>query len=566
MQTQTSSKHKNHYFRFYLTEGLFHRPSVFFFSISLLKLIFYLKTDNTSIDKSNQFQYTINIVYWNMYAGIEYKGVELTMKRVLAFDFGASSGRAMIGTFDGEKITLKEVHRFSNDPVSLGGTLYWDTLRQLFEIKQGLTKAKNDGGFSSVGIDTWGVDFALLDKDDRLLESAVHYRDSRTNGIPDETFKKISKERIYELTGIQFMDFNTIFQLYSLVKDRPELLERAKTMLFVPDLFSFFLSGKKVTEYTEATTGQIVDAYTKDISREIMDAISVPAELLPPIVMPGTVIGQLTDELCEELGLEKADVVAVGSHDTASAVVSVPASEEDFIYISCGTWSLFGTETAAPIIDEKSEYHNITNEGGAFDKITFLKNIIGLWLIQESRRQWIREGQEYSYAELERLALESKPFACFIDPDSPEFTPQGNIPKRVQEYCARTSQYVPQTVGEIMRCIYESLALKYRYAFDSIKDCTGKDYKNIYVVGGGVKDRLLCQMTAESCGVPVNAGPIEATVFGNIAVQLMASGDIKDLNEARRIIANSDTMKHYSPENHDVWEEEFKKFKAIIGK
>jgi len=488
------------------------------------------------------------------------------LKRVLSFDFGASSGRAMIGIFDGEKITLKEVHRFSNDPVSLGGTLYWDTLRQLFEIKQGLTKAKNDGGFSSVGIDTWGVDFALLDKDDRLLESAVHYRDSRTNGIPEETFKKISKERIYELTGIQFMDFNTIFQLYSLVKDRPELLERAKTMLFVPDLFSFFLSGKKVTEYTEATTGQIVDAYTKDISKEIMDAISVPADLLPPVVMPGTVIGQLTDELCEELGLEKADVIAVGSHDTASAVVSVPATEEDFIYISCGTWSLFGTETDAPIISEKSEYHNITNEGGAFDKITFLKNIIGLWLIQESRRQWIREGQEYSYAELERLALECKPFACFIDPDSPEFTPQGNIPKRVQEFCRRTGQYVPQTVGEIMRCIYESLALKYRYAFDSIKDCTGKDYQNIYVVGGGVKDRLLCQMTADSCGVPVNAGPIEATVFGNIVVQLMASGDIKDLSEARRVIANSDTMKLYTPEKHDVWEEKFKEFKTIIGK
>jgi len=486
------------------------------------------------------------------------------LKRVLAFDFGASSGRAMIGTYDGEKITLKEVHRFSNDPVSLGGTLYWDTLRQLFEIKQGLTKAKNDGGFSSVGVDTWGVDFALLDKDDRLLESAVHYRDSRTAGIPDEVYKKIAKERIYELTGIQFMDFNTIFQLYSLVKDRPDMMERAKTALFVPDLFNFFLSGEKCTEYTEATTGQIIDANTQQFSAEILNAISVSPDLFPPIVAPGTVIGKLSDDLCEELGLEKADVIAVGSHDTASAVVSVPAQEEDFIYISCGTWSLFGTETDTPIINEKSEYHNVTNEGGAFGKITFLKNIIGLWLIQESRRQWIREGKEYSYAELERLALECKPFACFIDPDSPEFTPQGNIPKRVQEYCRRTGQYVPQTVGEIMRCIYESLALKYRYAFDSIKDCTGKEYKNIYVVGGGVKDRLLCQLTANSCSVPVNAGPIEATVFGNIAVQLMASGDIKDLAEARRVIANSDTMKHYVPEDAEIWEQEYRKFKEII--
>ncbi|MBR5260620.1 MAG: rhamnulokinase, partial [Oscillospiraceae bacterium] len=297
----------------------------------------------------------------------------------------------MIGTYDGEKITLNEVHRFSNDPVSLGGTLYWDTLRQLFEIKQGLTKAKNDGGFSSVGVDTWGVDFALLDKDDRLLESAVHYRDSRTAGIPDEVYKKISKERIYELTGIQFMDFNTIFQLYSLVKDRPDMMERAKTALFIPDLFNFFLSGKKCTEYTEATTGQIIDAKSQNFSKEILDAISVSPDLFPPIVAPGTVIGKLSDDLCEELGLEKTDVVAVGSHDTASAVVSVPAQEDDFIYISCGTWSLFGTETDAPIINEKSEYHNVTNEGGAFGKITFLKNIIGLWLIQESRRQWIRE-------------------------------------------------------------------------------------------------------------------------------------------------------------------------------
>ena len=544
MQMQTSLKHKPIGSRKYLLP----------FQISNKQ---YISSVETTLDKLQKNLYTIYIIP-------KEKGVGRTLKRVLAFDFGASSGRAMIGTFDGEKITLKEVHRFSNDPVSVGGTLYWDTLRQLFEIKQGLTKAKNDGGFSSVGIDTWGVDFALLDKNDRLLESSVHYRDARTNGIPAETYQKISKERIYELTGIQFMDFNTIFQLYSIVKDRPELIERAKTVLFVPDLFNFFLTGKKFTEYTEATTGQIVDANTKEISDEILNAISVSKDLFPPVIFPGNQIGKLSDDICEELGLEKADVVSVGSHDTASAVVSVPASEEDFIYISCGTWSLFGTETDAPIINEKSEYHNVTNEGGACNKITFLKNIIGLWLIQESRRQWIREGNEYSYAELERMALECKPFACFIDPDSPEFTPQGNIPKRVQEYCKRTGQYVPQTVGEIMRCIYESLALKYRFAFDSIKDCTGKEYKNIYVVGGGVKDRLLCQMTAESCGVPVNAGPIEATVFGNIAVQLMASGDIKDLSEARRIIANSDTMKHYVPENTAVWEQEYQKFKEII--
>ncbi len=487
-------------------------------------------------------------------------------KRVLAFDFGASSGRAMIGTFDGEKITLKEVHRFSNDAVCVGGTWYWDTLRQLFEIKQGLTKAKADGGFSSVGIDTWGVDFALLDENDRLLESAVHYRDRRTEGIPNELYKHIPKERIYELTGIQFMDFNTIFQLYSLVKNRPELLERAKTLLFIPDLFNFFLSNVKSTEYTEATTGQIIDANSRELSDELLSAIGVDKSLFPPIVKSGTVIGQLSDDICEELSLEKADVIAVASHDTASAIVAVPATEDDFIYISCGTWSLFGTELDAPIIDEKSAYHDVTNEGGACGKTTFLKNIIGLWLIQESRRQWIREGNEYSYAELERLALDSKPFACFIDPDSPEFTPQGNIPKRVKEYCRRTGQYVPQTVGEIMRCIYESLAMKYRYAFDTIRDCTNKEYRNIHVVGGGVKDRLLCQMTSDSCGVNVNAGPIEATVLGNIAVQLMATGDIKSLADARRIIMNSDSVKVYTPDSHDIWNEKYKIFKTIIEK
>lgn len=486
------------------------------------------------------------------------------IKRVLAIDFGASGGRAILGSFDGEKITLEEVHRFTNDPVTVNGTVYWDVLRLFHEIKQGIIKANAAGGFDSVGIDTWGVDFGLIDGEGKLMENPVHYRDLRTKGLVEDSFSLLPKEKFYNLTGIQFMELNTVFQLYSLKKYRPHMLERAESILFMPDLFAYMLTGEKATEYSIATTSQLVDINTHDWCDEVFDKLGIPKRLMGKISLPGTVIRKLSDEVKAECGLdEDKKVISVCGHDTQSAITAVPAESEDFIFLSSGTWSLFGTELDTPIVNKKSLEMNITNEGGCEGKTGFLKNIIGLWLIQESRRHWGRHGENYSYADLEKLALEAEPFKCFIDPDSPEFTPMGDIPGRVREYCRRTGQFVPETAGEIMRCIYESLAMKYRMTFDKIKDCTGKDYPCIHVIGGGVKDGLLCRMTASSCGVTVKAGPIEATVLGNIAVQLLAQDCVKTVAEARKIIANSESLKIFDPVDSDAWSKAYERFLKV---
>lgn len=485
-------------------------------------------------------------------------------KRVLAFDFGASSGRAIIGCFDGEKITLEEVHRFSNDPVSVGGTVYWDVLRLFYEIKQGIIKARMAGGFDSIGIDTWGVDFGLIDAEGKLMENPIHYRDARTVGMVDEAFKTMPREKIYGITGIQFMELNTLFQLISLKKNRPWMLERADKMLFMPDLFAYMLTGKMCAEYSIASTSQIIDLKTKSWSKELLKAFGIKEDIFAPLVKPGTVLGMLTPEICEECGVDPVPVISVCGHDTQSAITSVPCEDGKFAFLSSGTWSLFGTELEKPIVNETSLNINITNEGGFDDTVGFLKNIIGLWLIQESRRQWQRQGEDYSYADLEKLALAAEPFKCFIDPDAPEFVPHGNIPKRVQEFCEKTGQYVPQTVGEIMRCIYESLAMKYKLTFEKLCECTERDYPVIHVIGGGTKDTLLCQLTANSCNRTVKAGPIEATVMGNVAVQLMSDNSVADISEARKIVANSSELKTYIPADVDKWEEAYAYFLKIV--
>lgn len=485
-------------------------------------------------------------------------------KKVLAFDFGASSGRAIIGDFSDGKISLKEVHRFPNDPVEIRGTLYWDALRLFHEIKQGILKAHHEGGFDSIGIDTWGVDFGLLDKDGRLLENPVHYRDTRTDNIPEEVFKILPKEEIYKRTGNQIMSINTIFQLYYLAKYRPEILERADKMLLIPDLFAYFLTGEKTVEYTHASTTQLLNFETKDWDFELIEKLGIPKHIFPKIVKPGEKKGMVSDEICKELGIKSVPVYAIGSHDTASAVLAVPTQKEDFIYVSCGTWSLFGTETDIPYINEKSIKYNLTNEGGFGGKIRFLKNIMGLWLIQEARRQWIREGQDVSYADLEKDAVAEKGFVSFIDSDYDTFAKPGNMPEFVRDYCKMTNQPVPENRGQVMRTIYESLALKYRKAFNDIIDVTGKSYDVIHIVGGGTKDRLLCQMAADACNTTVVAGPIEATALGNVAAQLIASGDIKDMWQAREIIRNSEATKTFSPKSPVEWDEAYKKYINVI--
>ncbi len=482
------------------------------------------------------------------------------MKKVLAIDFGASSGRVIVGSFDGKKITLEEIHRFSNDPVSVNGTTFWDVLRLFHEIKQGLIKSKSCGEISSIGIDTWGVDFGLIDSYGQLLENPIHYRDLRTKGMIEEADKIIPLKKMYEMTGIQFMELNTVFQLLSLAKNRPHILERADKLLFMPDLFGYMLTGKKTTEYSIATTSQLVDIKTKGWSGEIFEKLGIPQDIMCDIVKSGTVLGELSDNVCEECGLDKIKVISVCGHDTQSAITAVPCPDKQFAFISSGTWSLFGTELAEPIVNEKAFETNVTNEGGYGESTGFLKNIIGLWLIQESRRQFARDGVQYSYADLEREALAAKPFACFIDPDAPEFVPHGNIPERIREYCRKTNQHVPETVGEIMRCIYESLAMKYRQTFEKLCECTERDYEVIHVIGGGTKDTLLCQLTANACDRNVVAGPIEATVLGNIAVQLLASGDIESIADARRIIAESENVTTYTPDNTAEWAQAYSRY------
>lgn len=489
--------------------------------------------------------------------------------KFLAFDFGASSGRAMLATFDGEKITLEEKHRFSNDPVNINGSLHWDILRLFFEIKQGILKCANSGDrdIDCIGIDTWGVDYGLLDKDDKLLGNPYHYRDTRTEGMYEEAFKKASKEEIFNETGIAFNWFNTIYQLLAAKLSGDVTLENAKTLLFIPDLFNFFLTGEKKIEYTEASTSQMFDSKNYKWATDLLEKLDLPTDIYPEMVYPGDKIGTLKPELAEELGIAEVPVIAVASHDTGSAVASVPVTDtKDFIYISSGTWSLMGVELDEPNISTDVMAHNFTNEGGVNKTIRFLKNIMGLWLIQESRRQWDREGELLSFDELEKQANAAEPFASLIDPDYAEFQTPGNMPKRIKEYCKRTGQKVPETKGEIVRCIAESLAFKYRQTIEGMEEVNNKKYNVVHIVGGGIKDKMICRFTANATKRVVEAGPVEATSIGNVLVQAMAMGAIKDLKEGRQIVKNSFDIARYEPEDSDAWDTAYAKWLEIIKK
>lgn len=474
------------------------------------------------------------------------------MKRVLAFDFGASSGRAILAEYEKSRLTYKEVHRFENCPREHDGHFRWDFAALMANVRQGIEKA---GEFDSIGFDTWGVDFGLLDENGMLLGDPVHYRDSRTEGMVEKALQTMPADALYAATGSQIMGINTLFQLLAAKENDPETWKRAKRLLFMPDLFAHALCGADVCETTIASTSQLLNARTGAWSREVLDAFDIPESLFAPRVDSGRVIGEY----------KGAKVIAVAGHDTQCAVAAMPApKKKDAAFLSCGTWSLLGCELDEPVLTEQSRLLALSNERGANGKVNYLKNIIGLWLIQESRRQWRRKGQEYSYAQLEQLALAAEPLRSFIDPDAPEFTPPGDIPGRVREFCRRTGQPVPETVGQVMRCIYESLALKYRFALEQLSRATGKPFGSLHILGGGTKDGLLCRMTADCTGIPVIAGPVEATALGNILIQLAALGEVKDIEEGRALIAATEPVKRFAPAAQNDWNRAYEAYKTIV--
>jgi len=490
------------------------------------------------------------------------------MKKVLAFDYGASSGRAVMGSFKGETLKLEEIHRFPNDPVLINGSFYWDTLRLLHELKQGIIKCMNSGNkdIAGIGIDTWGVDFGLLDKSGELLGIPHHYRDNRTEGMMEEADKLIPKREIYETTGIQFAAFNTLLQLLSMKLSGSPALEHAETMLFTPDLFNYFLTGEKVTEYTIASTSQMLDARTGKWANEMLNRMGIPQKMLTDIVKPGTIVGKLSENVRTELGINGVPVIAVAEHDTGSAVMSVPAVEGKYAYLSSGTWSLLGVESDTPVINDTTYELNYTNEGGFNNTIRLLKNIMGLWIHQECKRAWEKEGEKISFNDLEQMAKQSESFRSFIDVDNSMFYSPGNMPEKIMEYCRLTGQPVPETKGQIVRCVMESLAMKYRTALEKLEKIVGYNIPVLHVVGGGSKDKLLSQFTANAIGRPVITGPVEATAIGNITCQLIALGEIANISQARAIIKKSFDMNEFDPVDVSQWNEAYLKYEEIMKK
>ncbi len=468
--------------------------------------------------------------------------------RFLAADLGAESGRVMVGGFDGDRLTLSEAHRFDSRPVPLPDGLHTDALRIFTEIRAGLGVAARSGGeLAGVGVDTWGVDFALLDGSGRLLGNPYHYRDCLGSGILERTLARVPRAEIFHATGIQLLELNTLFQLALLQERGAAELAAAGRLLMMPDLFSYWLGGRAVNEYTIATTSQCFDTRAGNWARGLLERLSLPVAIFGEVVPPGSVLGRLRAEVAEETGAGALPVIAVGGHDTALAVAAVPARGRDFAYISSGTWSLLGAEIDEPCIDDASLAANFTNEGGVGGTIRFLKNLCGLWLVQECRRAWAKGGAADSYDDLASMAAMSPGFRSLVDVDAPDFAAPGDMPSRLQAFCRRTGQPLPETKGEIVRCALDSLALKYRYVLATLEGILGRRLAPLHVVGGGARNRLLCQLAADATGRTVVAGPVEATAAGNVAMQAMAVGELGSLAEARALVGRSFEIETYEP-------------------
>ncbi len=484
--------------------------------------------------------------------------------RLVAIDLGAESGRVVVGTFDGGRLALQDVHRFANVPVTLAGTLHWDFLRLFGDVTAGLRRAASGGPVASIGVDTWGVDFGLLDDRGRLLGNPVHYRDGRTAGMLDEAIATVPRAEIYGATGIQFMPINTLFQLLAMARAGDPQLRGADRLLMMGDLFAHFLCGSSVAEYTNATTSQCLDPFARDWARPLLERLGIPTGLLPEIVQPGTVLGPLRPDVAADTSLAGTRVVAPGSHDTASAVVGAPLADQTTAFLSSGTWSLIGLEVAAPVVSDVTLAANLTNEGGVAGTIRLLRNVMGLWLVQESRRALWPAGDPPSYEELAALAEAAPAFTAFINPDDERFLRPGDLPARVRAFCAETGQPVPRDHGTLIRVILESLALRYAIAVDELARASGHPVRAIHVVGGGSNHRLLCRLTAGATGLPVRAGPVEATAIGNLAVQAIAAGALASVAEARELVARSFPITSYDPEGD--WSEARARFAALIAR
>jgi rhamnulokinase len=489
----------------------------------------------------------------------------------LAFDLGAESGRAVLGRLSAGKLELQEIHRFPNRPVQVGDFLYWDVLHLWDEMQRGLTLAAKEtgGALVSLGVDTWGVDFALLDANDALLGNPHCYRDCRTEGMVDAACSMLPRHEIYQKTGIQIMSINSLYQLLAMAESDSGQLSAAWTFLNMPDLFNFWFSGVKTSEFTISTTTQCYDPREKDWARDMLETFGIHSDIFGDIVPPGTEVGRLRASLAAETGASDVKVIAVASHDTQSAILAVPAITDDYLYLSSGTWSLMGTEVDEPFINRESLNNDLTNEGSYGGKFCLLKNIVGLWILQECRRVWAESGRPYSYDDLTRLATSAPALRAFIDPADPRFLPPGNMVDRIQAFCCSTGQPVPETSAEITRCILESLALEYRYVADQISRLLARSLPVIHIIGGGSRNTLLNQFTADATGRKVVAGPVEATAIGNILVQAMAAGQISSLPEARTVVRNSFDVSVFNPASGDEWNKAYRSYlnlKAEVAK
>ncbi|HEX9997345.1 MAG TPA: rhamnulokinase family protein [Abditibacterium sp.] len=481
-----------------------------------------------------------------------------------AADLGAESGRVIAGRFDGQKLSLEVAHRFPNTPVRAHNTLHWDVLRLWHDIQDGLAKVAPLGEIAGIGVDTWGVDFGLLDGNDQLLGNPVHYRDARNDGMMDYAASIVPHDEIYASTGLQFLPFNTLFQLLALQQLGSPQLGAAKSLLFMPDLLHFWLCGTKKSEYTIASTSQMLDATTRFWDEDLLRRFDLSTNILSDIVPPGSVLGNVRDDVAARVGLKsKTPVIAPGGHDTASAIVAVPYSPgQKSAYLSSGTWSLMGLELDAPLLSPLSQELGFTNEGGAFNTIRFLKNIAGLWLVQECRRAFLREGKDFSYADLTTMAELAGDDGSFIEPDDARFAAPPSMPDAIRGYCRETGQKEPQTPGELVRCCLDSLALKYRWTFEKLSVLSGQNLESLNIVGGGTQNRLLSQLTADCLGVPVVCGPIEATATGNILLQAMARGEIGGAGDIRAVVRNSFQTETFEPNPREKmrWDGKFGRF------